>query len=198
MIAVVVVEDQPELADALRETIEFDGTASVVGVCHTLGESLEVIATLQPAVIVSDFRLPDGDSADVIPAWLESSPSSKVLVVSAWTDQRSVARARQAGARIYLEKGPQLSSLPDAIAEMVAEGGMVFPPRSRRPPSGPPIRSAGELVELLASGVATTVAADRLGVGERDVRRYLNVLRRLHGVHTRAELRASMSRMTVS
>lgn len=191
MIDVVIVEDQPDLAAALRETIEFDGSAAVVGVCHTLGESMDVIATRQPTVIVSDFRLPDGDSADAMPAWLASSPRSKILVISAWTDQRSIARARQAGASAYLEKGPQLDALPEAIAELMdAEGRHarhVTRPRSAAPIGGG-IGSTAELLGELASGATTTEIAERFSTTEREVRRYLNSLRRIHGVRTRAEL----------
>lgn len=192
MITVVVVEDQPDLAEALRETIEFSGEATVVGVCHTLGASVEMVAGLQPAVIVSDFRLPDGDSADVMTAWLASAPHTKILVVSAWTDQRSIARATTAGASAYLEKGPQLSTLADSIIELMAA-------TDSRPQhaivgasttASGPITRASQLTELLAARISTREAADRLGTTEREVRRYLNSLRRIHGVHTRAELYA--------
>lgn len=192
MITVVVVEDQPDLADALRETIEFDGVATVVGVCHTLGDSIEMVAGLQPAVIVSDFRLPDGDSADVMTTWLDAAPHTKILVVSAWTDQRSIARAMKSGASAYLEKGPQLATLADSIADLMATTELQ--PRQPRvqalsAPTGS-ITVASDLVDLLAARMTTREAAERIGTTDRELRRYLNSLRRVHGVRTRAELHA--------
>jgi EAL domain-containing protein (putative c-di-GMP-specific phosphodiesterase class I)/DNA-binding NarL/FixJ family response regulator len=193
VITVVVVEDQPDLADAIRQTIEFDGVSTVVGVCHTLDASVEMVAALQPAMIVSDFRLPDGDSADVMQTWLASAPHVKILVVSAWTDQRSIARATRAGASGYIEKGPQLATLSESIINLMSATGSEHHP-SRPGVSMAPSRSSArvastaDLLSLLSDGTTTRDAAVLFDMSERELRRYTNSLRHVHGARTRAEL----------
>jgi EAL domain-containing protein (putative c-di-GMP-specific phosphodiesterase class I)/DNA-binding NarL/FixJ family response regulator len=190
VITVVVVEDQTDLADALRQTIEFDGLARVVGVCHTLDASIEMVASFQPAVIVSDFRLPDGDSADVMGTWLTSAPHAKILVVSAWTDQRSIARATEAGASAYIEKGPHLATLANSIIDLMSADGSE--PQQTRPgtssPSSGVVTTPSDLLALLSDRTNMRDAAQRFGITERELRRFINTLRRSHKARTRAEL----------
>lgn len=196
MIRAIVIEDQPDLAAALRETIEFSGDVEVVAVCHTLGVTAEVIAHLRPDVVVTDFRLPDGDAVDEFHEWRSASPGSRILVVSAWTDERSIRRARDAGAQGYLEKGPELDVLPDVIAT-VAGGGtrwLDLDDGAATPsdPSAHVDAVAQQVLDGIRDGRSTEELADRLGTTEATVRRHVNQLKRTYGVRTRRDLVAAV------
>jgi two-component system response regulator DesR len=195
MIRAIVIEDQPDLAAALRETIEFSGDVEVVAVCHTLGVTAEVIAHLRPDVVVTDFRLPDGDAVDEFHKWRAASLGSRILVVSAWTDERSIRRARDAGAQGYLEKGPELDVLPDVIAA-VAGGGtrwLDLDDAGTAPASGAEQLDAvaRQVLDGIRDGRSTADLASELGTTEATVRRHVNQLLRTYGVRTRRALAAA-------
>lgn len=195
MIRAVLIEDQPDLAEALRETIEFDGRTEVVAVCHTLGVSADVIARLRPDVVVTDFRLPDGDSVDEFDHWRTHVPECAILVMSAWTDERSTQRARDAGARAFVEKGPELDMLADVIA-LVAAGGSRWLDAPDDDPAAPMLTPAGEetdpiaaeVLEGIRAGRSTIAIATELHLSEHSVRRHVNSLLRAHTARTRQEL----------
>jgi two-component system, NarL family, response regulator DevR len=190
MIRAVIIEDQPDLADALRETVEFGGATDVVAVCHTLGVSADVIARLQPDIVVTDFRLPDGDAVDQFARWRSSVPECRILVVSAWSDERSIRRAREAGAQGYLEKGPELEVLPEAIASIAAGGTRWLDVPDDETVGAPTALdpTALEVLAALRAGTATSAIAATLGLSEFAVRQHVNTLLRAYGARTRRDL----------
>jgi DNA-binding NarL/FixJ family response regulator len=194
---VVVVEDQPDIASALRELVESDGTAIVVAVCHTLAIGSEMVQRFRPDVVLTDFRLPDGDAVEQFAAWRLVAPEARILVASAWTDDRSLRRAMAAGASGYVEKGQQLMNLSSVIAQVMA-GETVW---SASPPTGSGGSTAPVEMSLAPRSVAQEVLAGLLaerstdqmavdfGMSQIEVRQHVNALLRTAGVRTRAALR---------
>ena len=198
---VVVVEDQPDIASALRELVESDGTAVVVAVCHTLAIGSEMVQRFRPDVVLTDFRLPDGDAVEQFASWRVVAPATRILVASAWTDDRSLRRAMNAGASGYVEKGQQLMELSTVIARVMA-GEHVW---SASPPTGPPTGAVPAVPPAapaaaprsVAQRVLAGVLAERstddlaieLGLSPVEVRQHVNLLLRAAGVRTRAALR---------
>jgi len=195
---VVVVEDQPDIASALRELVESDGTSVVVAVCHTLAIGSEMVQRFRPDVVLTDFRLPDGDAVEQFAAWRAVAPATRILVASAWTDDRSLRRAMAAGASGYVEKGQQLMELSAVIGRVMA-GETVW---SASPPTGSggpqaPAAPSSDAPKSVAQQVLAGVLAERstdqmaidLGMSPIEVRQHVNHLLRVAGVRTRAALR---------
>jgi len=158
---VVVVEDQPDIASALRELVESDGSAVVVAVCHTLAIGSEMVERFRPDVVLTDFRLPDGDAVDQFAVWRHVAPETRILVASAWTDDRSLRRAMAAGASGYVEKGHELMEL-SAVIGRVMTGDSVWPERSNARPHHTSVRGRAPSTAEAAggqTGVAVAAAA---------------------------------------
>lgn len=190
-IRVVVVEDQPDIAAALRELVESDGSAVVVAVCHTLEIGSEMVQQFLPDVVLTDFRLPDGDAVEQFARWHDAVPTTKILVASAWTDDRSLRRAMAAGASAYIEKGHHLMDLSTVIARVMA-GEQVWPqaPVAVSGGTADAPRSVGQRVLVgVVSEQSTDEIAMELGLTHVEVRQHVNALLRAAGVRTRAALR---------
>jgi DNA-binding NarL/FixJ family response regulator len=198
VISLVLVEDQPDVAAALHLAISSEGDIEVRAICHTLAASVEIVGRDRPDVVLTDFRLSDGDAADRFGEWRTISPGSRVLVLSAWGDDRSVQRARDAGASGYLEKGPDIDALCTAIRR-VASGGQQWLGDGSDPAAAgndasttdaaAPLDPTSIVIEgLLVSGAGTAEIVSATGLPERSVRQSVNVLLRRHGVKTRGEL----------
>ena len=196
----VVIEDHADFASAVRELVEADGSVAVEAVCHTLALGTDLVRRLRPELVLTDFRLPDGDAVEQFSLWREASPGSQIIVTSAWTDDRSVRRARDGGAVAYVDKTTDLFELPALIGQIMSGAE-----RSSRPwPSTAPRRGARSTPHLDEHGAVTARVLDgvldeestheiarRLGVSELQVRHEVSELLRLSGVRTRAELRAA-------
>lgn len=129
----VVIEDHAEFASAVRDLVEADGSVAVEAVCHTLALGTDLVRRLRPELVLTDFRLPDGDAVEQFSVWHDASPGSRIVVTSAWTDDRSVRRARDGGAAAYVDKTSDLLELPTLIGRIMTGDEWVSPSWPPRP-----------------------------------------------------------------
>jgi len=59
--SVALIEDQQILAGAIQRSLSMTEDLDVVGCAPSLASGLELVAEVQPDVLVSDYRLSDGD-----------------------------------------------------------------------------------------------------------------------------------------
>ena len=112
---VLLIEDDPLLADALAEVIRATGVR--VDVANTLREAR---AAAGPAydVLITDVELPDGDALEEM-----VRPSALPLIVITGQTRPGVEeRARRAGAFRFLRKPVSIDSLRGAVREALERG----------------------------------------------------------------------------
>ena len=118
-IRVMVVDDHPIMRNGLRDALEGVGDFEVVGLA---GDGVEAVITaqnVQPDVIVMDVMMPNKDGVDACREIMELLPDTKVLMLTASTEEDAVVEAVAAGATGYLQK----YSGPDELADAVRRGG---------------------------------------------------------------------------
>jgi two-component system, OmpR family, response regulator len=99
---VLVVEDDPQLALWLRDTLGAAfGAADVVG---SLEEGRAAVAVMPFDLVVLDRRLPDGDGLELLPTLRQQRPCPATLMVTAMDDATDIVRALDGGADDYIAK----------------------------------------------------------------------------------------------
>jgi len=201
VLTVLMVEDHEMVASALADILRAETDLQVVGVTGTAAGALQVLRERHVDVVLLDLRLADGEDATaLIPDIASASPSTKVLVLSAWSDDWSVARAVEAGCHGYLLKEQAVSELVSAI-RAIARGEAVFAPsvlsrvlKLLRPGTATTESLTAretEVLQRLADGAATEQIAADLFVSVNTVRNHVhNIIRKLN-VHSRLEAVAS-------
>lgn len=190
---IVLIEDQGVLAGALRSAISTRTDMRVTGVAATLGEGVELVRRRRPDIVVSDYRLPDGDLPDRLAEMLATDPAPRVLVFTGWSDEASLVRAMDAGAAGYVDKA-SFDDFIDALRR-VGAGEVVVSPRlvplltRRAVGAREMVLTARELevLELLARGASTDQIADTLVVAANTVRNYISKALGKLGAHSRLE-----------
>jgi DNA-binding response OmpR family regulator len=82
--AVLVVEDDHEIAAAIREALEDEGyRAAIAGSVAEAGAHFE---SVRPALVLLDWNLPDGSGEDVVRAIRPRDASVPIVVMSAARD----------------------------------------------------------------------------------------------------------------
>lgn len=199
---IVVIEDQQVLSGAMRAALDKSDDLRVVGTAASLADGVAQTERHQPTVVVSDFRLGDGDIPDRLPDLLRVSPGSHVLVFTGWADESSLVRAMSAGARGFVEKTTPFEDLLHAIRR-VAVGEVVVSPRllpvlTRRAAGGDEeslSRRELDVLEGLAAGHSTAEMAESLHLSVNTVRNHLARLFDKLGVHSRLDaLRVGVER----
>lgn len=111
---VMVVEDEPRIRALVAEALQ--GEDFAVHEVGTLRQALTDSANRNPALVVLDLGLPDGDGADFVRR-LRDWSAAPVLVLSARHDEAVKIAALDAGADDYLTKP---FSMPELLARIRA------------------------------------------------------------------------------
>jgi len=134
-IRIVLAEDQYIVREGLRRLLERRDDLEVASVCGDLDSLLEAVDVEQPDVVVTDIRMPPGNTDEGIQAATrlrETSPEVGVVVLSQYAVPTYVLALMDGGCegRAYLlkERVDDLDQLVAAITA-VADGGSVFDPK---------------------------------------------------------------------
>ncbi|MBL7495773.1 response regulator transcription factor [Frankia sp. CNm7] len=142
MVRVLVVEDEPQLADALREALARESFA--VDVAYDGGEALEKYAVHDYDVVVLDRDLPVVHGDDVCRAIVAGRRPTRVLMLTAASAVRARVEGLAIGADDYLVK-------PFALAELSARVHALA--RRTAPAAVPVLERAGLRVDQASRAV---------------------------------------------
>jgi two-component system nitrate/nitrite response regulator NarL len=178
-VRVVIVEDHPLYRYAIEQALERESDLQIVGSAEGGPEALATIRRLCPEVVLLDLTLSSSDGLSVLRD-VGRDGMTRVLVLSADSDPKTVYAAFERGARGYLVKDVDAAALVEAI-EAVAAGETVLPRklqrgvieeigrhgRDREPTLTDRER---DVLALAASGASRTEIAKRLFVSQATVK----------------------------
>jgi DNA-binding NarL/FixJ family response regulator len=120
---VVLVDDHGLFRSGVRA--ELGRQVEVVGEADDVQPAIDLIASVQPDVVLLDVHLPGGGGQAVVQAIKAAHPSVRFLALSASDAPEDVIAVIRAGARGYVTKTISTAELADAIRR-VAAGDAVF------------------------------------------------------------------------
>jgi DNA-binding NarL/FixJ family response regulator len=134
-IRIVLAEDQYLVREGLRRVLETQEGLEIVSVCGDLDSLLVTVATERPDAVVTDIRMPPGNTDEGIQAATrlrETNPEIGVVVLSQYATPGYLLALLNGGSerRGYLLK--ERVKDPDqlvAAIRAVVEGGSVFDPK---------------------------------------------------------------------
>jgi DNA-binding NarL/FixJ family response regulator len=205
-VRVVLADDHPMYRYGLRAVLNAASEIEVVGEAASGRELLAVVASAQPAVVLTDLAMPDVDGVTATRRLAAAHPGVAVLVLTMHDDDESVFGAMRAGARGYLLKGTDGPDLVRAVLAVAAGDAVYGPSVARRivafySGGSEPYAAAAfpeltarerQVLDLLATGVRNREIARRLFLSEKTVRNHVSaVLLKLQAPdRTAAALRA--------
>jgi two-component system response regulator DevR len=199
VLTVFLVDDHELVRRGLAELVSDDPELSVVGEACTFTEALVRIPAVRPDVAVLDIRLPDGNGIDLCRELLARDDSLRCLILTAFTDERSMLDAIIAGASGYLVKDIRGSEIIAAIKD-VGSGKSLLDNRAaevlmsrlrKQAEQNERLRdlSATErtLLELLGKGLTNREIGTRMFLAEKTVKNYVSKLLPKLGLSGRTE-----------
>ena len=117
---IIIVEDQPDVADLLEEMLSDDGYQVIK--IHSSGGALSMIRTEKPDVVLLDIMMPDVSGLEVL-RFIRREPDLQhipVVIVSAKTLPADIRTGLEAGASAYLTKPVDINNLRRTVAEIIS------------------------------------------------------------------------------
>jgi DNA-binding NarL/FixJ family response regulator len=132
---VLIVDDAPEVREALRYALEDEGDLVVVGGAGAGDEALDHVTELAPDIVILDIELPGLDGYAVARALKALMPTSVVVFLTVHSDAASRQRAAEAGGDGFAEKAAGWSTLIAEVRRALASrpAGGTAPTQGRDP-----------------------------------------------------------------
>jgi len=192
----VIADDHPFFRDGVSRGLSRDGRIEVVAEAEDGREALDAIRRDRPDVAVVDYQMPGLDGLAIVRAVVRDQLSTRVLLLSAFTDSGRVFDALQEGAAGYLPKDARRSEIIDAVLK-VARGETVVPAslagglageiRLRAQPAGPALSERErQVLQAFARGRSIPQVAEELFIGVSTVKTHTQRLYEKLGVSDRA------------
>lgn len=191
---IVVIDDDKVVLNALSKIIESDGI-EIAATGQSGAESLKLYREHRPDMVLMDIRMEGVSGIDATQIIMAQFPDAKILLLTTFKDEESIAKAINLGAKGYILKDNFAAILPSIRA--VVQGNMVFDADiissigkgSSNTPGDIPL-SPRELsvISLVAEGFDNKEIAQKLFLGEGTVRNYVSLILEKLSLRDRTQL----------
>ncbi|MEU2925036.1 response regulator transcription factor [Streptomyces sp. NPDC007251] len=190
-IRVLLVDDHQVVRRGLRTFLEVQDDIEVVGEAADGAEGVDRAEELRPDVVLMDVKMPGMDGIEALRRLRELDHPARVLIVTSFTEQRTVVPALRAGAAGYVYKDVDPDALAGAIRSVHA-GHILLQPEvagallsqeeanSGQSRAGSLTDREREVLGLIADGRSNREIARALVLSEKTVKTHVsNILMKL-------------------
>ncbi len=196
-ITVLLAEDHMVVREGFRKLLEAEDDLEVIGEAQTGRQAVELTRKLRPAVVVMDIAMPLLNGLEATRQIRKAVPATKVVILSAHSDDAYVDQAIAIGAVGFLLKQTSSHDLSRAIRE-VQNGNTFFSPSIAKrlhdqkvPAGGAALRKKVarlssrelEVLQLIAEGKANKQTAAELGISIKTVEKHRQNLMAKLNIH---------------
>jgi DNA-binding NarL/FixJ family response regulator len=203
-IRTLLVDDHTIVREGLRALLLADAGIEVVGEAVNGRDAVELAIALRPDVVVMDIAMPQLNGLEATSKIHAALPKTRVIILSAHSDDAYVDRVIAIGAAGFLIKQTSAQILAKAIHEVMAGNTFYSPQVAKRlrdhydkpdKQGGLMVRRATgltsrelEVVQLVAEGKANKQVAADLGISIKTVEKHRQHLMDKLNIHDTAGL----------
>ena len=110
MINILLIEDEDAHAELIQRAFEDQGSRAIIQRVKSLAEARAQIIKQEPTLIIADWRLPDGESMELLPNH-QDPLTTPVILMTSYGNERIAVEALKSGVLDYVVKSPE-SMLP--------------------------------------------------------------------------------------
>jgi two-component system response regulator AtoC len=184
---ILVVDDDPDARDILRQKLEHEGYE--VETAESAEDALGRVGKVDPAVIITDLRMPGMDGLDLLEKVRSVMDEVDVIVVTGHEDMSSAVEAMKAGAFDYIVKPADLARVDQVVERCLKEQALnreagpedeeegidEEPPGDRVVGKDPRMIEIYKMIGVLSRNRATVLLRGETGTGKEMIARAIHV-----------------------
>ncbi len=132
-ITILIAEDHPEMRAGLLTLLSSERDFKVVGQAENGRQAVALASKYCPDIVIMDITMPLIDGLEATRLIMETTASTRVLVLSSHSDDAYVDKAKALGAAGYLVKQTDAKRLPEAIRSVHNGGAFIYPTKPNHP-----------------------------------------------------------------
>ncbi|HEY7319843.1 MAG TPA: response regulator transcription factor [Candidatus Binatia bacterium] len=203
-IRVVIADDHALFRQGLKRLLSSEDSIAVIGEASNDKQAVQVVARLQPDILILDLKMPSGNAVETLKEIAEKSPATKVIILSAFSEEENLVDTAKAHARGYVLKGVSTPTLIEALKKVNAgeiwvdkelPGAADFERITRNesfdigPPANETLNTLTkrelEILRLVAEGLSNEEIGKKIFISRKTVKTHLrNIFDKLQ-VHNR-------------
>ena len=113
---ILLIEDDPAHAELIQRAFEDRGGDSKLTIANTLEEARNHLKNFRPTLIIADWRLPDGDSSELL-SEDNGRSNAPVIIMTSYGNERNAVDVMKSGALDYIVKSSESMTDMPHIAE---------------------------------------------------------------------------------
>ena len=202
-VSVLLVDDHTVVRQGLRALLQPEEDIEVIGEAENGREAVQLARRNPPDVVLMDIAMPLLNGLEASRQILKNSPSTRVLVLTSYSDDECVHQLTDAGVSGYLIKQTAANDLVKAIRE-VQKGNAFFSPSIAKRlrdqcreafANGQPVKKSVELtsresevLQLIAEGFSNKQIAAELTISIKTVEKHRQQVMNKLNIHDVAGL----------
>ncbi len=198
---ILIADDHALFRDGLSMHLERIAPQAVITQAGNFSQAIKILETDKKVdLIIADLDMDDINWEQGLSEIKTKSPGSRIVVISACEDNRSIKKALDLGACGYIPKRSDTKVLTSAL-KLVLDGGNYLPPSILEyanpelygKDAGEPKKSKiltprqTEVLGYVAQGLSNKQIAYNMGVSEATVKLHINALLRSVGATNRTQ-----------
>jgi DNA-binding NarL/FixJ family response regulator len=191
---VLLIDDHDLIRQGLARAFEGQEDFVVAGQAASVAEGLRQFGTLQPDVVITDVRLPDGTGFDLVREIRGQGHDLGIVILTMYAGDEQLFAALEAGASAFVAKDAPADEVvaaarhamvsPRSFAAADLAGAM----RRRMTPAGPQLTAReSEVLSLLAQGFSVAAIARSIFVSESTAKTHISKIYEKLGASNRAD-----------
>src|SRR5436305_1168202 len=191
-ITILIVDDHAIVRQGLRTYLDLQSDMHVVGEATDGKKAIDMVRDLLPEIVLMDLVMPGMDGVEATREITAISPSTRVIVLTSFSEDEQVFNSIKAGAQGYLMKDVLPQELARAIRTVHRGEAQLDPEIARKlmhefsnpQPTKPKhdlTERELEVLSLISQGKSNKDISEDLVLSEKTVKTHVsNILQKLH------------------